>query len=517
MAVRSIRYLGAVATAALLVAVGQARPLIIAHRGASSAAPENTLAAYKLAWEQGADAAETDVWLTKDGQVVCVHDENLKRTTGLDKPVKQATMEEIAKVSAGAWKSGRYATERVPLLADVLATVPPGKRFFLEIKDNAEIVPHVKQVLDASGKASQVTIICFDQDVLDAAHAAMPELPTYWLVGAEKDEKTGEYKPINPADVASATKYGYSGLNVSWRGVDKALVDAAHAASQELYAWTVDDPVAAKRLAELGVAGITTNTPDVMLAAFGEGEVDESRLSADVLHERYTVAKKAGLPMTIGKQTKDTSGTLISAPPPPGMVPMESYTVSGPGAGTITGKVTRPDGQPVKEILFGNRPVDRPTVIMLSRLPLQADGSFRASIRPTVTDYVFAAAAPDMAPVIVGPFKGDAPELKQPLNLTLTPGFDARIRLVDGSKKPVANATIEAGYGNETLPALPFETIVKVKSDAKGEATLPHTTKEVSRRLKIATEAGDAFTIIIDCQPGVVDEVELVPQAPAGT
>lgn len=246
-----------------------APPEIVAHRGASAQAPENTLAAYRLAWQMGSPAAEVDVWLTKDGRVIALHDNDTERTTGVKLAPRQATFAELAVLDAGAWKKPFYTGERIPLLEDMIAAMPAGKRLFVEIKDNADIVPHVKEIIEASGKKEQIVIIGFSFDVMRAAQQAMPDIPVKWLLGAKQDQETGEYEKIDPANVQKAKEAGFEGLNVSWRGVTPELIAAAKAAGQELYVWTVNDPAEARRLVEMGVAGVTTDVPDVMMRELG--------------------------------------------------------------------------------------------------------------------------------------------------------------------------------------------------------------------------------------------------------
>ena len=101
---------------------------IVAHRGASADAPENTLAAIQLAWQQGADAAEIDVRLTVDGQLVAIHDETTLRTGSTDWKVKDHTLAELKTLDVGLWKSQQFVGEQIPTLAEVLDIVPPGKR-----------------------------------------------------------------------------------------------------------------------------------------------------------------------------------------------------------------------------------------------------------------------------------------------------------------------------------------------------------------------------------------------------
>ena len=111
-----------------------AKPLIVAHRGASFDAPENTLPAFELAWEQGADAIEGDFLLTKDKQIVCIHDHSTKRLADRDLEVKSSTLAELKSLDVGFWKDKKYKNTRIPTLAEVFATIPDGKKIFVEIK-----------------------------------------------------------------------------------------------------------------------------------------------------------------------------------------------------------------------------------------------------------------------------------------------------------------------------------------------------------------------------------------------
>jgi len=97
---------------------------IIAHRGASHDAPENTLAAVNLAWQQNADAVEIDVHLSRDGQIVVIHDENTRKTAGLNKNVSEQTLAELRRLDVGRWKGRQWAGEKIPVLAEVLGALP---------------------------------------------------------------------------------------------------------------------------------------------------------------------------------------------------------------------------------------------------------------------------------------------------------------------------------------------------------------------------------------------------------
>src|SRR5690349_11820047 len=100
---------------------------IIAHRGSSFLAPENTLVASHLAWQEGADAVEGDFRLTADGHIVCIHDATLKRTAGVDRSVSQCTLDELKAYDFGGWKAPKFVGERIATLPEMLSTRPVGK------------------------------------------------------------------------------------------------------------------------------------------------------------------------------------------------------------------------------------------------------------------------------------------------------------------------------------------------------------------------------------------------------
>ncbi|MEX0742204.1 MAG: glycerophosphodiester phosphodiesterase family protein, partial [Phycisphaeraceae bacterium] len=102
--------------------------------GASHDAPENTLPAFELAWEQGADAIEGDFHLTSDGKIVCIHDFDTQRVSGSERIVKSSTLEELRALDAGAWLDPKWKDIRMPTFAEVAATVPAGKMFYIEVK-----------------------------------------------------------------------------------------------------------------------------------------------------------------------------------------------------------------------------------------------------------------------------------------------------------------------------------------------------------------------------------------------
>jgi glycerophosphoryl diester phosphodiesterase len=240
---------------------GCTRPVeIIGHRGASYMAPENTMSSFMLGWEKGADV-ELDVYLTKDNRIVVIHDDTTKRTAVTDLKVAESTSEELRKLDVGSFKSDRYTGEKIPFLTDVVKTIPPGRRLFVEIKCGQEILPYLRELLVRSGKLSRIVIIGFDLDTVAKSKQMIP-VPTYWLRGTEKTKDTEEWIPHDPQLVQTAEDNCLDGLDVHYAGITKEFVDAVKAAGQKLYVWTVDDPEEAARLVKLGVDGITTNRPE---------------------------------------------------------------------------------------------------------------------------------------------------------------------------------------------------------------------------------------------------------------
>jgi len=245
------------AALALGTAAG-AMPEIIAHRGASAVAPENTLAAVRAAWRLQADAVEVDVHLTRDGHIVVMHDGSTGRTAGVDLTIAESTLAELQALDVGKWKGARWTGERIPTLEQVLAAVPRGKRLFIEIKSGPALVPALVRALRGAPEV-RVAIISFNAEAIQAAKRKLPQVPTYWLCSAV---------PGATALIPRARGINANGLDVQASAeVEAGFVRALRAAGMGLYVWTVDDPATARRLATLGVDGITTNVPDVIRQA----------------------------------------------------------------------------------------------------------------------------------------------------------------------------------------------------------------------------------------------------------
>jgi glycerophosphoryl diester phosphodiesterase len=228
---------------------------IVAHRGASHLAPENTLASVDLAWQLGADAVEVDVHLTRDRRIVAIHDETTDRTAGLHLEVAATHSSHLRRLDVGRHKHPRFTGERIPYLEEVLQTVPPGRQLFVEIKCGPDILPPLVETITGSGKRSQIVIIGFDLGTMKAAKKMMPDVPAYWLC----DKRL--LRSYSRAIAQKAKASGVDGLDVHWSGITRRFIRTVKAAGLRLYIWTVDDPAQAVRLRVMGVDGITTNRP----------------------------------------------------------------------------------------------------------------------------------------------------------------------------------------------------------------------------------------------------------------
>ena len=243
--------------------LGTQECLIIGHRGASYDAPENTLASVNLAWAKGARAAEIDVHLSADDQVVVVHDFNTKKLFGRDREVKDQTYAELLELDAGRHKGEQWEGERIPLLDEVLATVPDGRMLVVEIKVGPEIIPELQKSFAQSGLGpDQIIIISFNWETTAAAKQTFPDHRVYALSSFKKNKETQIWEPSVEDLIERAKEVGADGLNVkAIRTVDAAFIAKVKEADLEAYVWTVDDPVVAMRLKCGGIDGITTNRP----------------------------------------------------------------------------------------------------------------------------------------------------------------------------------------------------------------------------------------------------------------
>lgn len=163
---------------------GKKKPYVMAHRGNSTHCPENTLAAFRRAFDEGTDLLETDLHLTADGVFVCIHDPTVDRTCNGSGPVAEMTLSQIKELSA-SYGRDEFASERVPTLAETFAILPPDAILALELKTDRFLEPPIAQRLadqiEAAGMSQRTVLLSFHLDRVLAVKRAPPHLPTGFI------------------------------------------------------------------------------------------------------------------------------------------------------------------------------------------------------------------------------------------------------------------------------------------------------------------------------------------------
>jgi glycerophosphoryl diester phosphodiesterase len=237
----------------------RARIQVLAHRGASAYAPENTLAAFRLAIEQQADWLEMDVQQTKDGQLVVFHDLRMERTTDGTGALRELTLEQVRQLDAGSWYGPGFAGERVPTFEEVVALArEQNVQIFPEVKD-PRLYPGIEErvaaVISAYEYEDRTIIQSFDMTSLERLRALNPRLKLAALYTAAS--------PLRGDPPAGVTVVG-----PPWEVVtsDPDLVRDAHASGRQVVVWSVEGAAEVRPLIDARVDGIITSRPDVVRA-----------------------------------------------------------------------------------------------------------------------------------------------------------------------------------------------------------------------------------------------------------
>ena len=237
--------------------------ILIAHRGASWDAPENTVSAVRLAWEQQADGVEIDVRLTSDQRVVVIHDEDALRTTGHGIPVRDLTSDDLEPLDAGLWKGPKWQGEHIPFLEEILNEIPSDRELMLDIKCGSEIIPYLKNILDRA--AVPTLMVGAELDVLKIVCRELPSCPVYWNVHymRQRQDDIGGWSESLDRVIETAVAASFRGLGLEMERIPRPEeARAIHDAGLEIFAWTVDDADTAGALADIGVDRLATNRPE---------------------------------------------------------------------------------------------------------------------------------------------------------------------------------------------------------------------------------------------------------------
>lgn len=237
------------------------REILIAHRGASFEAPENTLAAIRRAWEQGAKAVEVDIHLTADKRVVLIHDADTLRVSGVKKIISQTTLEDLKQLDVGKYKGDQFRNEPIPELKEALQTLPADGKLLIEIKCGPEVLPFLKTVLSEAGVSNnQIELIAFNGKTLAQSKQLMPYYKHLWLLDLDYRRFFIAYPFYKKRLIRLAQKQGFDGVNV-WAGkvLNQKFISAFHQAGLKVYCWTVNDVAHAQKLQHSGIDALTTD------------------------------------------------------------------------------------------------------------------------------------------------------------------------------------------------------------------------------------------------------------------
>ncbi len=239
------------------------RPFVLGHRGASHAAPQNTLAAFRKAVDAGADGIELDVHLSRDGVPVVIHNDSVDATTDGHGLVREMTLVQLKALDAGAHFDAAFAGERIPTLEEVLAEVGPRLLTNIELKagQTSALVSAVVELVRRMGMATRVWFSSFKPYALYRARALAPEIPCGLLYG-----------PLNLGTFLLRPFTPHEALHPYKDMLTARAIRRAHDRGLRVFTWTLDDPDMVRKLAAWGIDGIITNEPAEILEALTAGQ-----------------------------------------------------------------------------------------------------------------------------------------------------------------------------------------------------------------------------------------------------
>lgn len=223
---------------------------VMAHRGASTEAPENTMAAFQKAIDDMADYIELDVQLTNNGEVIVMHDSNAYRTTGVDANIVNMTYKEVKTLDAGSWFSDEYVGENVPSLKEVLELTQGKIKLNIELKpaDNGTaLAKNTVRIIEKYNMVNDCVITSFSKSALKAVKTYNQEIKVGYILSAAY----GDFYDMKNVDFFS--------VNAAF--LSKRTIDAIHNSGKRVYAWTVNNKESIKNLTNKGVDGIITDNP----------------------------------------------------------------------------------------------------------------------------------------------------------------------------------------------------------------------------------------------------------------
>ena len=235
--------------------------MIIAHRGVSFDLPENSLPAFNMSWNHAADGIEGDFHLTKDGAIVCIHDEDTGRVCKQNIVVRDSTLKELKALDLDCQGTGNLQI-KIPTLAEVLEILPDGKKIFIEIKCGSEIVePLFSELTRSKLNSNDAVIISFDEEVIKEFKVIAPNYRALLLYSYKQLNRNSSEVGCNINNLIGVMR----NIKADGLGTDnefsKTLVEQTINAGFEYHSWTIDSIDVAQKLINWGSSSITTNKP----------------------------------------------------------------------------------------------------------------------------------------------------------------------------------------------------------------------------------------------------------------
>lgn len=222
----------------------------VAHRGASGEAPENTIASFKRAIAQGADVIETDAQLSKDKEIVLLHDETVERTTDGRGRVCELTLKELKSLDAGSWFGKKFSGERIPTLSEAIAIVRGKAKLDIELKGKDPLLPkEVVNLLKKETFIKKAIVSSFNHFFLKEVKRLESPIITGLLFATPLQERKWKWADL---------------ILPRYNLITEDLVEKAHSKGLKIIAWTVDNPEEIRRLIDLEVDGIASNYPALL-------------------------------------------------------------------------------------------------------------------------------------------------------------------------------------------------------------------------------------------------------------
>ena len=219
--------------------------------------------AFRLAWEEGADGVEFDLRLTRDGEVVVLHDATLDRTTAVARRIDELSLQQLRELDAGRWKDPRWAGTPIPTLIEVLHEVPSGGHLFAEIKCGPEVITPLREVISAAESPEKLfTFMAFDPGILKAVKKAFPGIRALQAIDLKRWLPNSKPDTAWERRIDQVRMMGIDGFNLGLRSARQlSFLNRIGMGGLAVYAWTVNNARLARRLQRLGIEGIMTDRP----------------------------------------------------------------------------------------------------------------------------------------------------------------------------------------------------------------------------------------------------------------